>query len=179
MTRIPGGAKTQSIQAGSKSKRKPLTQQSAREYKLEKDIQKEITDWLDLTGLEYSVTDASLSVFKDESGKKHFRGAGKVEKSWPDLTVCLPVSFLPGEIIGAMLVIECKTPTGGYQPGQKEQLQLLNDSGAYQLTARSLDDVIAFLNDDRISRPFLRAIDALPQFRMNRVRELLSLSARA
>ncbi len=113
------------LQAGNKSKkpRKALTQKQAREYKLEKDIQKSITDWLDLTGWEYTVTDAALSVFKDESGKKHFRGRDKVAKSWPDLTINLPVSPDGVTLLGLMFVAEVKVPGAPYQPGQEAQLE--------------------------------------------------------
>ena len=149
----------QSIQAGIKSK--------------ESHIQKAITDWLDLTGLEYTVTDASVSVFKDESGKKHYRGAGKVAKSWADLTVCLPVSFNGVQLVGAMLVIEVKTSEGKYQKGQKEQLDKLKRSGAFTLTARSLDDVIAFFNSHRLI--FLQGVALVPELHHRRIRELLSI----
>lgn len=166
------GVKSQLKQAG---RTKPKV--SARDYKLEADIQKSITDWLDLTGWQYSVTDASLSVFKDAAGKKHFRGAGKVQKSWADLTICLPVSLpeLNIEIIGIMFAVEVKTPTGTYQPGQEEQLEKLNRAGALTLTARSLDDVIRFLNSSKYLPGMLRASALVSHSSEKRLEQLLSL----
>lgn len=143
--------------------------------KLERDIQKSITDWLDLLGLEYTVTDAGKTVGKDESGQWVVKAHSKVKKSWPDITILLPVSYLPGRIWGLMLVVEVKTPAGRYQPGQKEHLERMNQMGALGITARNLDDLIAYLNSPGIRAPFLRGLAEVDESLVQRAIQLLSL----
>lgn len=69
----------------------------------------------------------------DASGRRK-SNKNQVVKSWPDITSLI-------HPVGIMWVIECKTLTGKYKPGQKEMLQDLEDRGAIVTIARDVMDV--------------------------------------
>lgn len=94
-------------------------------YKSEDEIQKECLRYLKKLGIKHTVTDAS--------GRRK-SNRNQVTKSWPDITCLI-------HPIGVMWVIECKTPKGGFKPGQKEMLQDLENRGAMVTIARDVMDV--------------------------------------
>jgi hypothetical protein len=102
----------------------------------EVDIQRGICQYLDLRRIPFSITDASRTFGTDGKPRR-----GKVRKSWPDISGCLPG--------GRMLAVEVKTATGGFQPGQEEMLERLRRQGALVIVARSIDDVKRALETGR------------------------------
>ena len=92
--------------------------------KPEKDIQADILAYLRTLGIRHTVTDAATN------WKIHRR---KTKRSWPDITGIL--------LGGKALLIEVKTKTGGFKPGQEEMLDDLSSTGAEVIVARSVEDV--------------------------------------
>lgn len=95
----------------------------------EADIQRTICDWLRLTGIPFSVTDASITFGKDGKPRRKVNTEG-----WPDITACLPG--------GRFWAIETKTAKGKLRPAQKAVLDNLVKAGALITIARSLEDVV-------------------------------------
>jgi hypothetical protein len=93
--------------------------------KSEKEIQRDIVQYLKTLDLAYTVTDASVNF------RLHRR---KMRKSWPDIT-----AILPG---GRTWAIEVRTEKGLYKPGQKEMLAGLAGFGALVTVARCLQDAV-------------------------------------
>ena len=123
-----------------KGRGKAFDRMSAAEFQalaFEDDIRTSIVEYLKLCGIEASITDASRAFGPDGLPRR-----SKVERSWPDITGCLPG--------GRMLAIEVKTPDGRFQPGQPERIARLRAQGALVIVALSVEDVE---REIRASRP--------------------------
>lgn len=103
--------------------------------KLEKDIQKEIVDYLKLKRVPHAVTNAERVW-----SKQGFPIKSKVTPDWPDLSATLPV-YIDSRRVGLSFYIEVKTPTGSIRDGQRAKLRELGDAGALCVLARSLEEV--------------------------------------
>jgi hypothetical protein len=99
------------------------------------ELEKAVTDLLDLLGIPYSVTDASRVWTR--TGRV---GKPKVKRGWPDISLVIPPH-------GQAAFIELKTPYDVLRSGQIEILDLLRNAGAHYSVARSVDDVIDALHD--------------------------------
>lgn len=102
---------------------------------LEKDIQKQIVNYLKLKKVPCAVTNAERVW-----SKQGFPIKSKVSPDHPDLTATMPV-LVNGNALGLSFYIEVKTPSGSIRDGQKVKLRELADAGALCVLARSLDDV--------------------------------------
>lgn len=103
---------------------------------LEKDIQKQIVEYLERAGIQASVTNADRTW-----GKGGGVRTSKVPKGHPDITAVLPVVY-DGFVIGLAWYIEVKTPTGSIKQEQRDKLAALAKAGALCTVARDVDTVI-------------------------------------
>ena len=96
-------------------------------------VQKKITDYLDLSGIVYAVTNAQT--VETEGGKRQLvRPPG-----WPDITALLPVA---GQLWG----IEVKSEKGRLREAQEDMRALIEASGGLFTVARDCLEIRTILN---------------------------------
>lgn len=95
----------------------------------ERSVQSAICDYLRVHKIPFAVTDAT------EAFNRNGRRVTRVDRSWPDVTACLPN--------GRFLGCEVKRPKGGrLRYEQALTLQQILNTGGLIVVARSVDDVI-------------------------------------
>lgn len=99
----------------------------------EKEIQQCICDWLTLQKIPFSVTDAAR--FKTRTGRVHYNSA---TIGWPDIVICLPPH-------GRFLGLEVKNYRGRVRDEQTVTHERLKQAGGLVYVVRSVDEVIAIL----------------------------------
>lgn len=168
-------ASASSAAAAVKKKRK--VEKSADELRLERmlerEVEREVCDFLDRLGVEYTVTDATHYRPEADAGSSRPAPAGhrpRVKQSWPDVTCILPVPVpvpvprIPGfpaptwssseetgtearvspRLLGIALTLELKRPVGWHwRPGQRDQMFRLRALGGRSWRVNGLEDARA------------------------------------
>lgn len=109
----------------------------------EKETQAAICEYLTLRGIVFSVTDAAR--FRTKAGHVHY---SKVTEGWPDIVAVLPLGGWADGAVGAFWGIEVKSATGKLREAQTAMHDKLRKAGALVLVARSVQDVIDFLDNN-------------------------------
>lgn len=104
--------------------------------KPERDIQKEIMDWLALWGYTHWRSYTGPVVRGGHRGSKVFFTKNPMA-GYPDIT-----GFFKGDMAHKMFVIEVKTHKGRMSPEQKQWFKLLERHGVVCVLARKLEHVI-------------------------------------
>lgn len=122
-------------------------------------MQRSITDYLSYLGIPFSVTNADRTWGKDGRPRK-----SKVRLGWPDLSAVIPceIKYRDGNYLkyfyfGRAFFVEVKASKGGrLSPGQKAQIDHLEQTWASVLVARSVEEVRSFILDIPYLLPHLR-----------------------